>query len=255
MVDDLDPGRQHQGRLRQDHGRDPSGGGVRRRGPQDRAGRCRPPALEPAWARLRPARRRRSQRSTGSMSRPPAARHRAAGDRRRRGDEEEARLRAGPAGRCDHRAGAASAFDQSSTAAFLDRLSELKSIRKSRKPIGILRNRVRPRTRAAARLLRFLPDRARGSGRPAGPHGLQRGRGRRPLDLRSAGRAALALRRLDGLLRYVGGLDRRDRERASDRVRVAWLRSAASRRARSGWRGRRRRGRAGRGRHRSCRSG
>ena len=49
-----------------------------------------------------------------------------------------------------------SAFDQSSTAAFLDRLHELKSIRKSKKPIGILRNRVRPRTRAAARLLRFL---------------------------------------------------------------------------------------------------
>jgi len=51
-----------------------------------------------------------------------------------------------------------SAFDQSSTAAFLDRLKELKSIRKSKKPVGILRNRVRPRTRAAARLLRFLDD-------------------------------------------------------------------------------------------------
>jgi chromosome partitioning protein len=49
-----------------------------------------------------------------------------------------------------------SAFDQSSTAAFLDRLHELKSIRKNRKPVGILRNRVRPRTKAAARLLRFL---------------------------------------------------------------------------------------------------
>ncbi len=49
-----------------------------------------------------------------------------------------------------------SAFDQSSTAAFLDRLHELKSVRKSRKPVGILRNRIRPRTRAAARLLQFL---------------------------------------------------------------------------------------------------
>jgi chromosome partitioning protein len=49
-----------------------------------------------------------------------------------------------------------SAFDQSSTATFLDRLGELKSIRRNRKPVGILRNRVRPRTRAAARLLRFL---------------------------------------------------------------------------------------------------
>ena len=49
-----------------------------------------------------------------------------------------------------------SAFDQSSTAAFLERLQELKAIRKSRKPVGILRNRIRPRTRAAARLLRFL---------------------------------------------------------------------------------------------------
>jgi chromosome partitioning protein len=51
-----------------------------------------------------------------------------------------------------------SEFDQSSTAAFLDDLKELKSIRKSRKPVGIVRNRVRPRTRAAARLLRFLDD-------------------------------------------------------------------------------------------------
>ncbi len=49
-----------------------------------------------------------------------------------------------------------SAFDQSSTAAFLGRLHELKSIRKNKKPVGILRNRVRPRTKAAARLLRFL---------------------------------------------------------------------------------------------------
>jgi chromosome partitioning protein len=51
-----------------------------------------------------------------------------------------------------------SAFDQGSTAAFLAQLHELKSIRKNKKPVGILRNRARPRTRAAARLLRFLDD-------------------------------------------------------------------------------------------------
>jgi chromosome partitioning protein len=49
-----------------------------------------------------------------------------------------------------------SAFDQGSTAAFLESLKELKSIRKNKKPVGILRNRIRPRTRAAVRLLRFL---------------------------------------------------------------------------------------------------
>jgi chromosome partitioning protein len=49
-----------------------------------------------------------------------------------------------------------SAFDQGSTSAFLARLAELKSIRKNRKPVAILRNRVRPRTHAAARLARFL---------------------------------------------------------------------------------------------------
>jgi chromosome partitioning protein len=51
-----------------------------------------------------------------------------------------------------------SAFDQGSTAAFLAKLHELKSIRKSRKPVAIVRNRVRPRTRAAARLARFLVE-------------------------------------------------------------------------------------------------
>jgi chromosome partitioning protein len=51
-----------------------------------------------------------------------------------------------------------SAFDQGSTLTFLARLNELKSIRKSRKPVGVLRNRVRPRTRAAARLARFLAE-------------------------------------------------------------------------------------------------
>jgi chromosome partitioning protein len=50
----------------------------------------------------------------------------------------------------------ASAFDQSTTAAFLNKLNELKSIRKSKKPVAVIRNRVRPRTHAAARLARFL---------------------------------------------------------------------------------------------------
>jgi chromosome partitioning protein len=50
----------------------------------------------------------------------------------------------------------ASAFDQSTTAAFLNKLNELKSIRKNKKPVAVVRNRVRPRTHAAARLARFL---------------------------------------------------------------------------------------------------
>ena len=51
-----------------------------------------------------------------------------------------------------------SVFDQGSTLAFLTRLGELKAIRKNRKPVGVLRNRVRPRTRATARLGRFLAE-------------------------------------------------------------------------------------------------
>ena len=52
----------------------------------------------------------------------------------------------------------ASAFDQSTTAAFLSKLNELKSIRRSKKPVAVVRNRVRPRTHAAARLARFLHE-------------------------------------------------------------------------------------------------
>jgi chromosome partitioning protein len=51
-----------------------------------------------------------------------------------------------------------SVFDQGSTLAFLARLDELKPIRKNKKPVGVLRNRVRPRTRATARLARFLTE-------------------------------------------------------------------------------------------------
>ena len=50
----------------------------------------------------------------------------------------------------------ASAFDQATTAAFLNKLNELKPIRKSKKPVAVVRNRVRPRTHAALRLARFL---------------------------------------------------------------------------------------------------
>jgi chromosome partitioning protein len=52
----------------------------------------------------------------------------------------------------------ASAFDQASTAAFLNKLNELKPIRKSKKAVAVVRNRVRPRTHAAARLARFLNE-------------------------------------------------------------------------------------------------
>jgi chromosome partitioning protein len=51
-----------------------------------------------------------------------------------------------------------SALDQRSTAAFLARLGELKAIRKSRKPVAILGNRLRPRSKAASRLAAFLTE-------------------------------------------------------------------------------------------------
>jgi chromosome partitioning protein len=64
-----------------------------------------------------------------------------------------------------------SIFDQETTAAFLKRLDELKPIRKNKKAVAVLRNRVRRNSRAAARLdlfmigtgrqdLGVLPDRA-----------------------------------------------------------------------------------------------
>ncbi len=64
-----------------------------------------------------------------------------------------------------------SVFDQDTTAAFLKRLDELKPIRKNKKSVAVLRNRVRRNSRAAARLdlfmisagrqdLGVLPDRA-----------------------------------------------------------------------------------------------
>ena len=64
-----------------------------------------------------------------------------------------------------------SVFDQDTTTAFLKRLDELKPIRKNKKTVAVLRNRVRRNSRAAARLdlfmigtgrqdLGMLPDRA-----------------------------------------------------------------------------------------------
>lgn len=49
-----------------------------------------------------------------------------------------------------------SLFDEGSTARFLDRLDELKPVRKGRKPVLVVANRLRPRSRAAARLEAFL---------------------------------------------------------------------------------------------------
>ncbi len=51
-----------------------------------------------------------------------------------------------------------SAFDQRSTAAFIDKMQALKSIRKNRKPLALIRNRVRSGSRAAARLDDFLME-------------------------------------------------------------------------------------------------
>ena len=64
-----------------------------------------------------------------------------------------------------------SIFDQETTAAFLNQIKALKPIRKNRKVVAVIRNRVRRRTRAATRLDLFmvggghqdlggLPDRA-----------------------------------------------------------------------------------------------
>ncbi len=64
-----------------------------------------------------------------------------------------------------------SVFDQDTTATFLKRLDDLKPIRKNKKSVAVLRNRVRRNSRAAARLdlfmigtgrqdLGVLPDRA-----------------------------------------------------------------------------------------------
>jgi chromosome partitioning protein len=49
-----------------------------------------------------------------------------------------------------------SSFDQDASTLFLEKLDSLKSIRKNRKGVAIVGNRMRDRTRAAERLERFL---------------------------------------------------------------------------------------------------
>jgi chromosome partitioning protein len=49
-----------------------------------------------------------------------------------------------------------SSFDQDASVAFLEKLDALKSIRKNRKGVAIVGNRMRARTRAAERLDKFL---------------------------------------------------------------------------------------------------
>jgi chromosome partitioning protein len=51
-----------------------------------------------------------------------------------------------------------SPFDETATARFLRRLDEIKPVRKGRKAVAVVGNRMRPRTRAAARLDSFLAD-------------------------------------------------------------------------------------------------
>ncbi len=49
-----------------------------------------------------------------------------------------------------------SAFDEMATRRFLAKLDDLKPIRKNRKPVALVANRLRPRSRAGASLERFL---------------------------------------------------------------------------------------------------
>lgn len=49
-----------------------------------------------------------------------------------------------------------SAFDEGATARFLGRIEDLKPVRKSKTQVAVIGNRLRPRTRAAGRLDRFL---------------------------------------------------------------------------------------------------
>jgi len=51
-----------------------------------------------------------------------------------------------------------SSFDETATRRFIDKLDTLKAIRKSRKAVSVVANRVRPRTKAAASLERFLAE-------------------------------------------------------------------------------------------------
>ena len=51
-----------------------------------------------------------------------------------------------------------SAFDEAATAAFLEKLAELKPVRRAKRAVGLIENRLRPRTRAAEHLDAFLAD-------------------------------------------------------------------------------------------------
>jgi chromosome partitioning protein len=51
-----------------------------------------------------------------------------------------------------------SAFDEGATTRFLSRLDDLKPIRRNRKPVAVLGNRMKPRSKASAELDRFLED-------------------------------------------------------------------------------------------------
>lgn len=51
-----------------------------------------------------------------------------------------------------------SAFDKVATKAFIERIEAVKSIRKNRKPVGVIANTVRPRGRAHNNLMDFLDD-------------------------------------------------------------------------------------------------
>lgn len=51
-----------------------------------------------------------------------------------------------------------SSFDRAATEKFVQRIEELKPIRKNRKPLGLVANMARPGTRAAKRLYGFLDE-------------------------------------------------------------------------------------------------
>ncbi len=51
-----------------------------------------------------------------------------------------------------------SAFDKAATKGFIQRIEAVKSIRKNRKPVGVVANTVRPRSRAYNNLMSFLDE-------------------------------------------------------------------------------------------------
>ena len=106
--DDRRPGRQHQGRVRQDDRSDPSGGGVGQRGHRTALADADRQCSSLEWVRLRPgtAAPITALDWSRSLTAPPKGLDRLVIDARRR-DEEERCIRAGRDGRCDRRAGAA----------------------------------------------------------------------------------------------------------------------------------------------------